>query len=302
MTKIRQSGPSAQIQDRRGQSGGGVAPGGGGLGGLGGLLAGGAALKAGGGVVGIIVLLAVMFLPKLMGGATTSQAFDSGAAVSGDGNPCDDAEINAVVCGATEDVQGFWDRQFSDRGMQYEQTQTVFFSGYTVTGCGQASSDTGPFYCPADHLVYFDLDFLEQLQTDFGATGDLASQYIVAHEFGHHIQNITGISDQVTRAEQSDASRANQWSVGLELQADCFAGVWAHDAASRERFDDDNEVNEALNAAAAVGDDRIQQQATGRVDPDSFTHGTSAQRQDWFRRGYESGDPSTCDTFSELGL
>jgi predicted metalloprotease len=150
--------------------------------------------------------------------------------------------------------------------------------------------------------VYFDLDFLQQLQSQFGATGDLAAQYIVAHEYGHHIQNLTGISDQVNQAEQSDPGRANEWSVGLELQADCLAGVWAHDAAARNQFDDANEVSEALNAAAAVGDDRIQEQATGRVDPDSFTHGTSEQRQEWFSRGYQSGSPSNCDTFSELGL
>lgn len=299
MTKIRETGASAQIEDRRGQgSSGGL---GGGLGGLGSVLSGGG-LKAGGGMIGVLVLLAVLFLPRLLGGAATDQAVGTSGAASTDGNPCDDAEINSIVCGATEDVQAFWTREFAANNMEYQQTKTVFFSGYTVTGCGQASAETGPFYCPADSLVYFDLDFLQQLQTQFGATGDLAAQYIVAHEYGHHIQNITGISAQVTKAEQQAPSRANQWSVGLELQADCFAGVWAHDANDRNQFDDSTEINEALNAARAVGDDRIQQQATGRVDPDSFTHGSSAQREEWFRRGYENGNPSDCDTYTELGL
>jgi predicted metalloprotease len=298
MTKIRETGASSQIEDRRGQGGGAS----GGLGGLGSILSGGGGLKAGGGIIGILVLLAVAFLPKLLGGASTNQAVATGGDVTADSNPCDDAEINSIICGATEDVQDFWTREFAAQGRTYEPTKTVFFSGYTMTGCGQASSDTGPFYCPADHLVYLDLDFLQQLQTQFQATGDLASQYIVAHEYGHHIQNITGISDQVTQAEQQNPQTANQWSVGLELQADCFAGVWAHDANARNQFDNPQEVSEALNAAAAVGDDRIQQQAQGRVDPDTFTHGTSEQRQTWFKRGFDSGNPSSCDTFSELGL
>lgn len=298
MTKIRQTGPSSQIEDRRGQGGGGL---GGGLGGLGGMLGGGG-LKAGGGIVGVLVLLAVLFLPKLLGGAATNQAVGTGGEATTDGNPCDDAEINSVLCGATEDVQAFWTREFARQGQTYEATKTVFFSGYTLTGCGQASAQTGPFYCPADKLVYFDLDFLQQLQDQFGATGDLAAQYIVAHEYGHHIQNITGISGQVTQQEQANPSRANEWSVGLELQADCFAGVWAHDANTRDQFENAQEVNEAINAAEAVGDDRIQEQSGGRVDPDSFTHGTSAQRADWFTRGFETGNPSVCDTFSELGL
>lgn len=301
MTKIRQTGPSSQIEDRRGQGGSGGGGGLGGLGGLGGMLGGGG-LKAGGGIIGVLVLLAVMFLPKLLGGASTNEAVATGGDVATDGNPCDDAEINSIICGATEDVQAFWTDEFTRQGRTYEATKTVFFSGYTLTGCGQASAQTGPFYCPADKLVYFDLDFLQQLQSQFGATGDLAAQYIAAHEYGHHVQNITGISGQVTQQEQADPSTANQWSVGLELQADCFAGVWAHDANSRSQFDDEREIDEAINAAEAVGDDRIQEQAQGRVDPDSFTHGTSAQRADWFTRGYRTGSPSVCDTFSELGL
>jgi predicted metalloprotease len=298
MTKIRETGPSSQIEDRRGQGGGGGL---GGLGGLGGMLGGGG-IKAGGGVIGLLDVLAVIFLPRLLGGASTDNAVTTGGAVAGDGNPCDDAEINSILCGATEDVQDFWTRQFDSQGLAYEPTKTVFFSGYTLTGCGQASAQTGPFYCPADKLVYFDLDFLQQLQSEFGATGDLAAQYIVAHEYGHHIQNITGTSAQVARQEQADPARANEWSVGLELQADCLAGVWAHDANTRDQFENAQEVNEAINAAGAVGDDRIQQQTQGRVDPDSFTHGTSEQRMTWFTRGFERGSPTACDTFGELGL
>jgi predicted metalloprotease len=148
--------------------------------------------------------------------------------------------------------------------------------------------------------VYFDLDFLVQLQRQFGAQGDLAAQYIVAHEYGHHVQNLLGINAQVRRAQQNDPSRANQYSVALELQADCFAGAWVRNVADRKMLDDPDEVAEALNAAAAVGDDRIQEQTQGRSDPETFTHGTSQQRQDWFTRGYRTGDPNRCTTFDEI--
>jgi predicted metalloprotease len=300
MTKIRERGPSSQIEDRRGQGGGGGGLGG--LGGLGGMLGRGGGLKAGGGLIGVIVLLAAILLPRLLGGASSNNAVTTGGEASADGNPCDDAEINSILCGATEDVQDYWTREFEGQGNSYEATKTVFFSGYTLTGCGQASAETGPFYCPADKLVYFDLDFLQQLQNQFGATGDLAAQYIVAHEYGHHVQNITGISTDVRQQEQADPSRANEWSVGLELQADCFAGAWAHDANTRNQFENATEVNEAIEAAGAVGDDRIQEQTQGRVDPESFTHGTSEQRMTWFRRGFDEGTPSACNTFAELGL
>ena len=169
----------------------------------------------------------------------------------------------------------------------------MFFSGGTNTGCGQASSQMGPFYCPADELVYFDLDFLVQMQQQFGATGDLAAQYIVAHEYGHHVQNVLGVSSEVSRAQQQNPGEANRYSVALELQADCFAGAWARSADERGLLEQ-GEISEALGAAAAVGDDRIQSQAGMTVDPDSFTHGTSEQRVQWFRRGYDTGDPSRC--------
>jgi uncharacterized protein len=290
VTKIR-STDASHIQDRRGQGGGGF-----GFPGLGG---GGIGLPMGGGIVGIIVLLAVLFLPKLLGGASQSAVNGSGA-TSGDAAQTCDSEEEQILCGATIDVQKYWTAQYPKSfGGQFEETDTVFFSGATGTNCGQASAEVGPFYCPADRLVYFDLDFLTQLQNQFGATGDLAAQYIVAHEYGHHVQNLLGISDEVSQAQAAQPGRANAISVALELQADCFAGAWARSADDRGLLEQ-GEISEALNAAAAVGDDRIQQQTTGRIDRESWTHGSSEQRVSWFRRGYDTGDPGQCNTFDEL--
>jgi uncharacterized protein len=293
VTKIR-SGSSGSIRDRRGQGGGGGL--GGGLGGM------NFPIKAGGGMLGLVVLLAALFLPKLLGGVggassanvapSESESSEDVACVS---------EIEQIVCGAVEDVQPYWTEQFPvSFNTQYVPADTVFFSGFTNTGCGQASAQTGPFYCPVDSLVYFDLEFLLQLQDQFGATGDLAAQYIVAHEYGHHVQNVLGINAQMHQAQQNDPDRANQYSVALELQADCLAGAWARSAADRGKLDNPQEIEEALGAAAAVGDDRIQQQTQGRVDPETYTHGTSEQRVEWFRRGFDSADPGTCDTFAEI--
>ncbi|MGI8792345.1 MAG: KPN_02809 family neutral zinc metallopeptidase [Acidimicrobiales bacterium] len=302
MTKIR-STDSSRIQDRRGGGGGGLSfPGLGRSGGMGGGM--GIPMKSGGGLLGLLVVAAVIFLPRLFGGDGSGglNQYGGGAAEqSGQGDPCQ-TEAEQIVCGANEDVQDYWGREYPQAfdGAEYQDTELVFFSGSTNTGCGGASAQTGPFYCPADNLVYIDLQFLDQLQQQFGAQGDLASQYIVAHEFGHHVQSVTGISEQVTRAQQQNPGQANELSVALELQADCYAGTWAHDAAARDQLDSPDEIDEALNAAAAVGDDRIQQQTQGRVDPESFTHGTSEQRVSWFRRGYSTGDPTQCDTFNEL--
>ncbi len=315
MTKIR-SRNSSRIDDRRGQSSGG-----GGLGGLGDLLNSGTGgrgggglpgglggmLKGGGGIVGILVVAAVFILPKLLGGtaSTTSGVTPAseGAAPSADASNSEtcSSELEQVLCGATDDVSEYWIDQLPvSFGTDYVDTQTVFFAGSTNTGCGMASSQTGPFYCPLDNLVYFDLDFLVKLQEQFGATGDLAAQYIVAHEFGHHVQNVLGINEQMREAQQADPSLANQYSVALELQADCFAGAWARDVSDRGLFDDPSEVEEALNAASAVGDDTIQQKTQGRVDPESWTHGSSAQRVQWFQRGFQTADPAQCTTFSEV--
>jgi predicted metalloprotease len=258
-------------------------------------------IKAGGGMVGIIVLLATIFLPKLLGGTSAANVAPADESQSSGVVACE-TEIEQIVCGAVDDVQEYWTAQYPvSYQAEYQPAHTVFFSGFADTGCGQASSEVGPFYCPVDKLVYLDLDFLVQLQERFGATGDLASQYIVAHEYGHHVQNLLGTNAQVRQAQESDPDRANEYSIALELQADCFAGAWASDASAAGQFDNPQEVEEALNAAEAVGDDRIQQQTQGSVNPEEWTHGSSEQRAEWFRQGFDSADPTTCDgTFEGL--
>jgi uncharacterized protein len=296
MTRIR-SGDSSMIDDRRGSGGGGGLFGGGGGGGF------PIPIGAGGGLLGIVVLLASLFLPKILGSSPTA----AGVAQPGDktsdvaDGTCS-SDLEQRVCGATVDVQTFWQANLPKfYGTTYEVTKTVFFTDATTTGCGQASSQTGPFYCPVDHLVYIDLGFMQALEKELiGQPTDLAEQYIIAHEYGHHIQNLVGINDQVQQAEQSNPGQANQYSVAMELQADCFAGIWVGDVASRGLLDSADEINEALNAAAGVGDDRIQEKTQGRIDKESWTHGSAEQRQTWFTRGYNSGDPKQCDTFSEV--
>jgi hypothetical protein len=181
----------------------------------------------------------------------------------------------------------------------------AFFSSQTQTGCGPASADVGPFYCPADQEIYFELGFLDVLQQKFGATGDFAQAYIVAHEFGHHLQTLLGIEPRVRQAQERRSSAANQYSVALELQADCFAGAWSkladQSTTNGIALTQDN-IAEALNAAGAVGDDRIQAKVQGRVSPESFTHGTAAQRQQWFGIGYKSGNIDSCNTFTAFKL
>jgi predicted metalloprotease len=299
VTKIR-STDASRIQDRRGQGGGGGGFNFPGLGGGGGGL--GVPMKAGGGILGIIVVLAAIFLPKLLGGGSNSFATsDPGPTIAAGANDsaCQ-TDLEQQLCGAVNDVSVYWlDEYPKVFDGQYREANTVFFSDSTNTGCGQASSQMGPFYCPADELVYFDLAFLTQLQDQYGAVGDLAAQYIVAHEYGHHVQNVLGVSSEVSRLQQQNPGQANQNSVALELQADCFAGAWAKWEDQRGQLEQ-GEISEALNAAAAVGDDRIQEQAGMTVDSDQFTHGTSDQRVQWFRRGYDTGDPRRCTTFQEL--
>jgi uncharacterized protein len=256
-------------------------------------------IKAGGGVVGLLVVLAIVFLPQLLGGSGDPSGSESLVDPAPGAETRCETEIEQVVCGAVDDVSLYWERQFPESFQgAFPGTNTVLFTDAVDTGCGYATAQTGPFYCPADQLVYFDLDFLEQLQAEFSATGDLAAQYIVAHEYGHHVQNVTGISGRVRQAEQRSPGAANEFSIALELQADCFAGAWAASAAAREQFDSPEEINEALRAAEAVGDDRIMAQSGRVVDPDLFTHGTAEQRRSWFERGYESGDPERCTTFA----
>jgi predicted metalloprotease len=295
----KRTGTSDQIEDRRGMGGGG---------GLGGFPLGG---KMAGGGLGLIGLLLALFLGggNILGGGgggggfgidpntgafgTTPDATSNGL----DGAPDPDAELKDFVTFVVEDVQQSWQEQFQAAGKPYEVTTLVLFEDGVSTGCGQASSATGPFYCPADHKVYLDLGFFRELSSRFGAPGDFAQAYVVAHEFGHHVQNLLGVNEQVQRASQKNPDDANELSVRLELQADCFAGVWGH-SAYQDQLLEQGDLEEGLDAAAAVGDDRIQKEATGRVDPEAFTHGTSAQRMEWFQKGYKSGNPDSCNTFS----
>ena len=292
----KRTGSSSQVEDRRGQGGLG-----GGMGFPGGKMAGG-----GLGIVGLII--ALLLGGNVLGGGGSGgfgvdpglDPFDGTSRPSGnglDGAPSADDQTAEFVTFVVEDVQQSWEEQFRAAGKRYEVTTLVLFEDGVQTACGAASSATGPFYCPPDRKVYLDLGFFRELATRFGAPGDFAQAYVVAHEFGHHVQNLLGINDQVRQAQQRNPDDANELSVLLELQADCFAGVWAHSAYQDELLEA-GDLEEGLDAAAGVGDDRIQKQSSGRVDHESFTHGSSAQRMEWFRKGYESGEPSSCDTFS----
>ncbi len=294
MTRIRSTDKS-RIDDRRGQSGGGMGfPGGFPIPG---------GIKAGGGLLGLIVVVASLLLPKLLGAGGAGGAGGTSSLGSDTGDPGASecvTELEQIVCGVTNDVQEYWAQALPAAfGVEYEVTETVWFSGGVSTGCGQASSQTGPFYCPADHLVYIDLGFMQQLETELiGNTSDLAEQYILAHEYGHHIQNLLGTNDAVERAAARDADLGRQYSIAMELQADCYAGVWV---GARDVLESEAELDEAIRAAEGVGDDRIQQKTQGRVDPESWTHGSAEQRKQWFVTGYNSEDPTQCDTFAEIG-
>jgi predicted metalloprotease len=210
--------------------------------------------------------------------------------------PADDPRI-AFVGDVLDDVQGTWARQLPREGVTYERAKLVVFEGTTSTGCGFGDAATGPFYCPLDRSVYIDLSFYDELQRRLGAPGDFAQAYVIAHELGHHVQNLLGVSDRVHRAPQHLQQGAEGLSVRLELQADCYAGVWAHDAQTRGRLEL-GDIEEAMTAAAAIGDDRLQSMSRGTVNPESFSHGTSAQRKAWFERGLARGNPRDCDTFA----
>ncbi len=254
-------------------------------------------VTAGGGVLGLLLVAAVILLPQLLGGSGDSTS--TGLSTSSAGAPavCE-TELEQVVCGAVDDVTLYWEAQYprSFAGA-FPGTDTVLFSGATDTGCGRASASVGPFYCPVDQLVYFDLSALADLQARFGATGDLAAQYIVAHEYGHHVQHVTGIGDRVRAAQQRFPSSVNELSVAQELQADCFAGAWARSVSDRGLLDSPDEIVEAQQAAAAVGDDRIMEASGMTVDPERFTHGSARQREFWFVAGFDTGDPEACITF-----
>lgn len=198
-----------------------------------------------------------------------------------------------------DDVQQTWSGIFDNSNVGYDDAKLVLYRDAVDSGCGVAPASTGPFYCPADDRVYLDLSFYDALKSRFGAPGDFAQAYVIAHELGHHVQDVLGTSDQVERQERANPSQANRWSVALELQADCYAGVWAHSADQRgvmQRGD----LQEGLTAAAAVGDDRLARQAGRIPNSETFTHGTSAQRTHWFETGYDTGDPQACDTFASM--
>ena len=254
-------------------------------------------LIAGGGIGAVVLGLIAMFL-GVDPGVVTQMAGPGGEEVApaapGEFTGTDEeADFVQSVLAGTEDT---WSELFRERGATYTEPQLTLYENAVQSACGVGQSAMGPFYCPADQMVYLDLTFFRELDERFGAPGDFAAAYVIAHEVGHHVQTITGISEQV-RAAQSRASQAdaNAIQVKMELQADCYSGVWAHHT---RQILDPGDIEEALGAASAIGDDRLQREAQGRVSPESFTHGTSAQRMQWFRRGFDSGDPTRCDTFA----
>jgi len=209
-------------------------------------------------------------------------------------------EMTAVVLADTEET---WNALLPQYGVQYQEPALVLFSGAVQSACGTAEAAMGPFYCPLDQKVYIDMSFYDDLSQRFGAPGDFAQAYVIAHEVGHHVQNLVGTAEKVQAAQQRMPKvQANELSVRMELQADCYAGVWAHHAARSRQLLESGDVEEGLGAASAIGDDRIQRETQGRVVPDAFTHGSSEQRVRWFRRGLETGNPADCDTFAAKQL
>lgn len=289
---------SSNIEDRRGSDGGGGGFGGGGM---------RIPVRAGGGgigIVGLLILAAVLWfgfginpMVLLGGGDGSSQSYTQsgtgtgGPGVQGTSDETDD--FIATVLASTEDV---WTKRSAEIGQPYTAPKLVLFNNATQSGCGGATAASGPFYCPQDQKVYLDLAFFRQLQTQLNSPGDFAEAYVVAHEVGHHVQDLTGILPRFDQARrQVSQGEANALSVRIELQADCYAGIWAHDAGSLGKLED-NDIEEALNAAQQIGDDTLQKESQGYVVPDSFNHGTSAQRVRWFKRGFDSGDFNACDT------
>ena len=263
---------------------------------------GGMGMPIAGGGIGMAVLALVVYLlggdpSVVINNAPTQRAPGNAPGPAQSGPPDEASEFVRVVLGDTEDT---WNDIFKKNGRDYPEPQLVLFTGQVNSGCGLAQAAMGPFYCPSDQRVYIDLDFYRQLRDKFGAGGDFAQAYVIAHEVGHHVQTVLGVSDQVRDAQQGAGRRgANALSVRMELQADCFAGVWANHAHTVRRIVEPGDIEEALNAASAIGDDKLQQATQGQVVPESFTHGSSAQRMGWFKRGFETGDPNTCDTFKQ---
>jgi len=281
------SGDRGNIDDMRGSSGGGFR-----------------AIPLGIGGFIVVALLSMYtgidFLSLFTGGGADAPTSSVGTSGSVSSSPAEEKLVD-MVDAVAEDVQDTWQNLLGGR---YERTRVTLFRDQIQSTCGFAQAATGPFYCPGDHKVYLDLGFFDELQRRFGAPGDFAQAYVLAHEFGHHIQAITGTESQMREAQRSNPSASNALSVRLELQADCYAGVWGHSAAQSGRATqgkvelEAGDVEEGLRAAAAIGDDRLQKMSTGRVMPERFTHGSSEQRASWFKRGLDTGDPRACDTFS----
>ena len=274
-------GRSTKLEDRRGASGGGF----GGFGGGRGL-----------GLGGIVILLILSFIFKqdflsLAGGMGGGAPAEAPAPIN---DPAEEREVQFVSF-VLDDAQGVWAQELPQMGTAFHPATLVLFRDVVQSACGTAQSASGPFYCPGDQKVYIDLSFWQQLG-QMGASGEFAQAYVLAHELGHHVQTLLGTSQEVSRLQQSRPDVANRASVLLELQADCYAGVWGHSAAQRGKLDP-GEAEQGLQAAAAVGDDHLQRMSAGRVSPESFTHGSSEQRMTWFKRGFDSGDPRQCDTF-----
>jgi predicted metalloprotease len=282
-------GTSGDIEDRRDESGGG-----GGAFGFGGM-------KLGIGGIVILFILSVVFKTNFFALLSGGGSVSPGSAVSRPDPAKDEAEKPLVqfISFVLDDTQKTWEQLLPEQaGSPYRHAKLVLFRDYTQSGCGGAQSATGPFYCPADEKVYIDLSFYDELKRRFGAPGEFAQAYVLAHEIGHHVQKLLGIEGKVHRLQEQNPSSANPLSVRLELQADCFAGIWAHSTQQRGLIDP-SDVQSALGAAAAVGDDHIQQMARGHVQPETFTHGSSEQRMSWFNKGLNSGSISACNTFSQ---
>jgi predicted metalloprotease len=282
-------GESSDIEDRRGSGGGGgFGFGGGGFGGI--------HLGIGGFLV--MLVLSFVFKQNLFSVFTGSSPAPATRPYSGDADRSagDDRETQFISF-VLDDVQHTWEQLLpAQANVQYHHAKLVLFTNYTDSGCGTAQSATGPFYCPEDEKVYIDLGFFQELSSRFGAPGEFAQAYVVAHELGHHVQKLLGTEQRVSRLQHNDPSERNPLSVRLELQADCYAGVWGHSTQQRKIIDQ-ADIAAGWNAAAAVGDDRLQRMSSGHVSPESFTHGSSAQRMEWFRRGLDGGQISACNTF-----
>lgn len=284
----RSSGPSRNVEDRRGQK---------------------ATYRRGGslGCGGIILILLISYimgwdpipLLQMSGGGEPAQS--TGYQQEPVQSSAQEEELVAFISFVLDDAQAIWARSLPKYGVQYRDAKLVLFRDSVASACGLASAATGPFYCPADEKIYIDLGFYDELRRRFGASGDFAQAYVLTHEIGHHVQKITGVEQEVRRLQKTRPRMAKDFSVLMELQADCLAGLWGYSTARRDILEA-GDLEEGLNAAAAIGDDRIQRMSGQVVNPDAFTHGSSRQRTQWFRRGMETGDLDACDTFGDARL